>query len=97
MFSDLRQTDRQVKSLNGQRGMGQRPVAKEKAIAMLDGLHDALRRARGDAMMGLPRPADPLFGFLEVAFLRSCWEWCGRSCCIECLKLCSCTPWFPKI
>ncbi|CAJ1335612.1 unnamed protein product [Effrenium voratum] len=40
-----------VKSLNGQRGMGQRPVAKEKAIAMLDGLHDALRNRKGGSSL----------------------------------------------
>ena len=32
-----------VKALNQRRGMGQRPVNKEKAEAMLDGLHDALK------------------------------------------------------
>ena len=32
-----------VKAINQRRGMGQRPVKKDKAVAMLDGLHDALK------------------------------------------------------
>ena len=32
-----------VKALNQRRGMGQRPVRKDKAVAMLDALHDTLK------------------------------------------------------
>ena len=38
-----------VKALNQRRGMGQRPVAKDKAVAMLDGLHDALKSRKANS------------------------------------------------